>query len=474
MKDTKLFLLLATFNPYQINRFNKFLNSPYHNEDKQLISLYNTLAPYFKSKVEIEAPTQSDIWKTLYPKQKFKAVKFARLFSDLLKKAEDFLVIDKLKHSETEKLESLLTQYTDKNLAKHYPDAARQARKKLDAIPHRDGEYYLQLYRLEALQNNFLELQNQRTTEKNLLQTVDALDAFYLINKLNYLAAILHYKKFLSMEGEVKFATEILDHLKKSDYTHIPALNIQYKIVQSLIEPDDEQYFTDLKALLAAHYTLFPVQQARNLYAFAINFCIRKINGGRLDYVPQLLAIYKQMLQTGLMLDNEGLLSQFDYKNIVSVALRAGDANWAEKFINDYKNKLPKADRQNAYTFNLAKLYFAKRKFDKVLPLLQDVVYNDIFYQLDSKTTLMKTYYELGEYLPMMALKESFRILLRRKKLINAQNRINYTNFMRFAMQIYRVDVKDTKKLATISKAINTSTNVADKGWLLEKLGELR
>ena len=244
--------------------------------------------------------------------------------------------------------------------------------------------------------------------------------------------------------------------------------------MQSLIEPDDEQYFTDLKALLAAHYTLFPVQQARNLYAFAINFCIRKINGGRLDYVPQLLAIYKQMLQTGLMLDNEGLLSQFDYKNIVSVALRAGDANWAEKFINDYKNKLPKADRQNAYTFNLAKLYFAKRKFDKVLPLLQDVVYNDIFYQLDSKTTLMKTYYELGEYLPMMALKESFRILLRRKKLINAQNRINYTNFMRFAMQIYRVDVKDTKKLATISKAINTSTNVADKGWLLEKLGELR
>ena len=337
----------------------------------------------------------------------------------------------------------------------------------------RDGEYYLQLYRLEAQQNNFIELQNQRTTEKNLLQTIDALDAFYLINKLNYLAAILHYKKFLSMEGEVKFAAEILDHLKNSDYTHIPALSIQYKIVQSLIEPEEEQHFTDLKTLLAAHYTLFPAQQARNLYAFAINFCIRKINGGRLDYVPQLLAIYKQMLVTGLMLDNEGLLSQFDYKNIVSVALRAGDTDWTEKFINEYKNKLPKADRQNAYTFNLAKLYFAKRKFEKVLPLLQDVVYSDIFYQLDSKTTLMKTYYELGEYLPMMALKESFRILLRRKKLISAQNRINYTNFMRFTMQLYRVDVKNSKKLTAIGKAINTSTNVADKGWLLEKLEEL-
>jgi hypothetical protein len=101
------------------------------------------------------------------------------------------------------------------------------------------------------------------------------------------------------------------------------------------------------------------------------------------------------------------------------------------------------------------------------------VAYTDIFYQLDSKTTLMKTYYELGEYLPMMALKESFRILLRRKKLISEQNRVNYMNFMRFTMKLYRIDVKDSRKLNELSKNIINSTNVADKGWLVEKLNEL-
>jgi hypothetical protein len=275
------------------------------------------------------------------------------------------------------------------------------------------------------------------------------------------------------MEGEVKLAAEVLEHLKNTNYRHIPALHIQYKVVQSLIEPAQEEHFKELKTLLAAHYTLFPRQQARNLYAFAINYCIRKINGGNLGYVPELLATYRQMLNAGLMFDEENMLSQFDYKNIVSVGLRADEMNWTEKFITDYKNSIPKASRQNAYTFNLAKLYFAKRKFDNVLPLLQDVVYSDIFYQLDSKTTLMKTYYELGEYLPMMGLKESFRILLRRKKLISAQNRVNYTNFMRFTMQLFRIDVKDTKKLQELNKSITSSTNVADKGWLLEKLAEL-
>jgi hypothetical protein len=275
------------------------------------------------------------------------------------------------------------------------------------------------------------------------------------------------------MECEVKLATEVLEHVKNNDYGHIPALQVQYKVVQSLIEPEREEHFIELKALLASHYKLFPRQQGRNLYAFAINYCIRKVNGGNMAYVPELLAIYRQLLVAGLMFDDENMLSQFDYKNIVSVALRASEISWAEKFINDYKNSIPKANRQNAFTFNLAKLYFTKRKFDKVLPLLQDVVYNDIFYQLDSKTTLMKTYYELGEYMPMMALKESFRILLRRKKLISVQNRVNYTNFMRFTMQLYRIDVKDTKKLHQLGKCIASSTNVADKGWLLEKLEEL-
>ncbi|MDB5284916.1 MAG: hypothetical protein JWO06_3991 [Bacteroidota bacterium] len=446
--------------------------SPYHNEDVNLCRLFEKLSPHFKN-AEDELPSQREIWNAVLPKQKFTPLKFARLHSDLLKKLEDFVVVDNLKKNESRKLKGILAYYTEKKLGRHYPEAAKVARKKLEASQYRDGEYYLQLYRLEAHHNSFLELQNQRSTEKNLLQTIEALDAFYLINKLNYLAAILHYKKFLSLEAEVKMAAEILEHLKQNNYQHIPALGIQYRVVLSLIEPNDENHFYELNALLTKHYLLFPKPYARNLFAFAINFCIRRINFGDLKFVNELFAIYKQMLKAELLMDEEGMLSQFDYKNIVTVGLRVGDAKWTERFIQEYKSRIPKAERQNAYTFNLSKLYFYLGKFDKVLPLLQDVEYSDIFYQLDSKTTLIKTYYELGEYLPLMALKESFRILLRRKKLISEQGKSNYMNFMRFTMKLYRVDVKNQKKFNDLKNRITASTNVADKGWLLEKLAEL-
>jgi hypothetical protein len=196
------------------------------------------------------------------------------------------------------------------------------------------------------------------------------------------------------------------------------------------------------------------------------------INYGKVGYQRYLFELYERSLPLGLML-KQGEISPWDFKNIVTVALRVGENKWVLQFINRYKNLIPPAERENAYTFNLARYYFFEKKFDKVLPLLQDVKYSDIFYQLDSKTTLMKTYFELGEYLPLMALKESFRILLRRKKVISEQNRVNYMNFIRITMKLYRVDVKDKKKLAALKLTIENSINVADKGWLLEKAQQL-
>jgi len=105
--------------------------------------------------------------------------------------------------------------------------------------------------------------------------------------------------------------------------------------------------------------------------------------------------------------------------------------------------------------------------------LLQEVQYNDIFYQLDAKTTLLKTYYELGEWQPLYSLKDSFRILLRRKRLITPQQKANYLNLLNFSMRVFRIDVKDTFKLKKLKQEIMAANNVADKSWLVEKIVEI-
>jgi hypothetical protein len=101
------------------------------------------------------------------------------------------------------------------------------------------------------------------------------------------------------------------------------------------------------------------------------------------------------------------------------------------------------------------------------------VKYNDLFYLLDSKTLLAKTYYELGEDEPLNSLTSSFRALLRRKRTISDTHRKNYSNLLYFISQLTRVDVKDKRALEELKKEFESTSQIADAGWLREKFTEL-
>jgi hypothetical protein len=366
----------------------------------------------------------------------------------------------------------LLESLNDRHLDRYFPDMYQYVRRLHSRSSSGSGEYYLDTFRIEAQQRVHLEAQQRRSTNKNLLETLAALDIYYLVTKLRYCAAMLHYQEFLSLEGEVALIHEILAHCADGRYADVPVLRAYYYTVMSLIEPEQESHYEAMKEIMFAHIDTLTEDTVRNLFAFAIVYCINKINYGNAAYQREIFELYKQSLTNDILIVDDKL-SPWDYKNIVTIGLRNKEYKWTDAFVENYIGKLPKAEQQNAYTFNRARYFFATRKYDKVLALLQDVEYSDIFYLLDSKTTLMKTYYELGEYQPLQSLKESFRILLRRKKLISEQNQINYGNFARFVTKLFRVDVKNKKQVDTLRKEIEATRNVADRGWIMEKLQEV-
>jgi hypothetical protein len=470
MQETKLHILLSRLSIYEMNRFTKFIASPYHNEDEKLIRLYAYLLPFYK---EGKAGNidRSRVWKKVYGAKTFTNLQFARLLSDLLKKVESFIAQEHMRSDGPDEHYYLLDTYNSMGLAKHFTGPYMHAVSKLEKQPFRDSDYYFHNFRLNVQQNIYLENRKQRTTEKNLIETVRSLDTYYFINKLRYSAAILHYKHFLNLRDESILLPEILAQLGQKP-PDTPVVNIYYHVILTLIEPAEERHFTRLKELLFAHTALLQIDTQKEVFAFTLNYCIRKINQGRAAYQAEIFELYKDALRRDLLLD-QGTMTPWDYKNIVTIGLRNKAYKWTDSFIDQYIRYLSQEEQDNAYTFNRARHYFATRKYGKVLELLQNVEYNDIFYLLDSKTTLMKTYYELGEYQPLLSLKESFRILLRRKKVISAQNQVNYGNFALFTMKLFRADVKNKKQMEALKKAIQSTSNIADKVWLEEKFAEL-
>src|SRR4030095_1171912 len=90
MKDTKIIKFLSLFTKEEFKKFGLFVSSPYFNRLNNVTRLYAILKKYhpdFKSK----SLTKENIYKKIFPGQKYDDVKIRALFSYLLALAEKFI-----------------------------------------------------------------------------------------------------------------------------------------------------------------------------------------------------------------------------------------------------------------------------------------------------------------------------------------------------------------------------------------------
>jgi hypothetical protein len=469
MLQTKPDHILRSFSQYELNRFDRFIAGV--ESDERITKAWTYIRPFYKERIP-EALDKDNIWRVAFGKVKFVPLRYARLLSDFTKVLEKFLLMEYISSRDTDRSIALLDIYNMRSIGSCIAPLIKSADDSLNKYRYRDGEFYLSRFRIDEQRNTYIENLDRRDDEKHLTQTMHSLDTYYLIQKLKYYASALHYQKFLNIPSEIQFMEEVMQFAASPVFDAVPLVRILLCIIQTLEDVEGEKAFEELRLLLSRHIALFPMEEAEQLYAFAVNYCIRQINKGEPEYLQKIFTLYKQMLHDGL-LTYKGNISPWEFKNIVTVALRAKELKWAANFIEKQSPLIAERDRENAYTFNMARYAFAAGKYDKVLELLGTVDYDDVFYQLDAKTTLMKTYYELGEYQPLQSLKESFRILLSRKKLISDTQRDVYGNFVRYTLKLFRVDVKDKKKMDTLRKEILATKQMADKGWVMEKLEEM-
>jgi tetratricopeptide (TPR) repeat protein len=209
------------------------------------------------------------------------------------------------------------------------------------------------------------------------------------------------------------------------------------------------------------------------MYVFAKNFCIRKINQGYTEYIKELYELYKVMLANKIIF-KDNLLSQFDYKNIVYLGLRVGDMDWVKNFITKYNEFLDPRTKENAYTYNLASYYYFAKNYDEALTLLRSVEFTDIYYHLDSKSLLLKIYYEQNETEAFFSLVEAFRVYIKRNTLIPAGQKNTYYNMIKFVSKLFKWKLNPRNNLAQLEQEIETTKPLADINWIRKKLEEAK
>jgi hypothetical protein len=477
MIKNKLYTLLQTFPKQDLGQLRKFLESPFFNENPDLVRLFNLFEDHFQSGQTISGDSESQkkqIWKRLFGKRPYQDIVLRRLFSDLTQLSLEYLSYRQIQKDPLYQSRHTLTAINEAVLHKHFEGVVRQSQQQAEKLGLRNAYYHLHTFQIALQQHQHIEAFRKKPSSLEHLETADYhLDCFYFTQKLKNYCDILGYRKTIATEGNIRMLPSFLEYLNEEDYISEPSVKAYYLTALMLLHPEEESYFRQLKKVLDEESQFFTKEELLNLFIHLINYIIdTKINVGRSEYFEELFSIYQTALAKEFIID-EGVLDPHHYKNIITVGLFVKAFDWVEQFIKDYTPILPKGDQENALTYNLAKVYFAKKQYQKVIELLQRVEYQNLNYSLGAKLMLLKTYYELNEFLALDSLTDSFRIYLRRNKLISREVKQQYLNVLRFVKRLSNIAPFDTKSIEKIRMQINTCKALADKNWILEKVGEL-
>ena len=468
MENSKLIQLLKTFKAKELREFGEWVQSPIINKNEELSNLYlylKSCAPTFAAK-KIDRAT---VYKKLLPKNKYNDKHLNHLMSFLLKLIEQYLAYSKFSENTLQENIYTLQAYTQRGLDKHYNQVLEITKQKLQQVPFRNVDFYFHQYLLAETENQYFLKQKIRKFDERLQLAANHFDNYLLANKLKYFCEMKDRKMSLAANYELNMQPQIFDFISNKDFEEFPGINVYRVILQTLEQPADRHFFFTLKKLLKQNANDFPLVELKELYFYAINYCIRKVNQGEQGFLKELFVIYKECLKENVLIEDEQM-SPWTFKNLVGVGLRLKEFQWVEQFIKDNNDLLAEEFRENAFNYNMAELYYYRNDFDKAVNHLNKVEFSDVYYSFDTKKILMKIYFEQDEIDALLSLIASFKIFIKRNVSVSEGNKEAYNNFINVIQQFIKLATQ--KSAPELLKSIENTKPLADRNWLLEQYGK--
>lgn len=473
MQDSKLIKNISDLPAKARQRFKVYVNSPYFNQHEKTIVLLDYIYKHLgtnKKKLGREV-----VFKKLFPGETYSEQLLFNTMSSLKKLLHGFLAQQRYEEQDFVEDLFLLESTYYNNQFDLLKNRAKQLDRKMDKHPYQDAQhYYTQFKYLNVMA--YYKNQHEDRNKANLLQQLtDKLDRYFMLEKLRHSCQLTAHEILSNSQFDYSFLDELITYyLKEKDrFEEDTSIHLYYTILMSLRDDDNPDYYQDLKLLLQEQVHLFSPHEQRDLYSYANNYCVRQINKGAQNFQKELFELYQAGLSNELIFTN-GLLNEWNYKNITVLGCILGEFEWTEYFLENYKERLPEKPRENSYNYNMAHLNYSKQRYNEALDHLLLVRFSDVTYHLNYNNLLLATYYALGDTEALMSLIDTFRIyVIRNRKMTNSRKK-HYTNFLRFAKKItiakqqprsYGGPSKE-EKFAQLYLQIKQSTNIVNRYWL--------
>ncbi len=466
MKKSNLWKIFRKIEHKERKQLQLFLSSPFFNVRKDVLQLFLCLQKGMSNhNFDLRKET---LFKKIYPKEVYDSKKMSYLMSFLLKEIKRFLVFRHLEERPELSQIFLCQSILDKGEDALFEKEWATAKKLLEQTTIQGGYSHLRRFQLHEVYYEYFR-KKARLGDMHLQEISDELTNFYLIQTLRQRCLMLSHQTMAEKQYEQVFFDEVLGLLEQGRMRENFLVNIYYHSYKSITSLEDDSHFNQLVELIEEYWENISEKEIRDIYTLAINYCIKKVNKGEKVFFEKALHLYKSGLERKILLE-KGILSRFTYKNISAIGFGAKQIDWVLAFLEDYKKHLHPSERRNTYQYNLAIYHFRLSNYEDALELLRDVEFkNDVFYNLDIRRMLLRIYYELGHYMALSSLLDSFSTYINRNKKLG-YHRENYMNLIKIVKLILRSNIKNKKEKEIIIEKINNMESLAERNWLLDIL----
>lgn len=478
MKNSYLISLLQQLNPVEFKRFGDFLESPFHNSNKNCLALYQYLKRFYPD-FEAEKVDKNKIGTKIFGSQEKADKNMASLMTTMSNLVGDFLCHLQLEANPDIRSTFLLKGLSEKGLKRPFISQYQRAIQELaEQETQIDIAYFGNKYEKLTLLQEFNELNKDNTLTADLQQIADVFAKHSFLQQLHIAAIIINKASFKAIEYDSQAIEDLLATVESKNFLSETLIELYYHILKLLINnmynrEEATQDFLLLKQTLSKATATVAKEQLHNFYAFAYVYCNKQVQKGKEAFRKEALELYKQQLAQNALKIN-GYIVPNNVYNMVTLGLQCGEWEWVRQFIEFAKHKVAPKFVDNLYAFNLAKLHFYTKEFDKCIEALHGINgFIDALYQMEAKSLLLRVYYEQHETLAFEALVVSFREYIYTQESIPKGRKESYLNFVRFANQLYKHRSEHKKISLAVQKAIEECANISERAWLLEKADAL-
>jgi hypothetical protein len=352
----------------------------------------------------------------------------------------------------------------------------RDGRKVIQAAPQDDQT----LWQLLQLENAYLnmKLPTTRNFAHPALQVpLQLIEEHYLVQALRYACAARNLDRIF----DVRHDYGLLPHFLPLIAARLPEMNpmvrIYYLVHQMHEDQVSNRHFEALLAELSANASTFTTAIQRELYQYALNYCIAHLNAGDMAYAQRLAPLYLDALKSGILLRN-GFLPGDELKNIIGLTVRFGQWEAAENILTHYGPLLSLDTDPAVLNYCKAVILYAKAEYSAARRECETVLRDtrDPFYEIDARMYHWRASYELKDFEFVESQYDAFRMYLTRAKSLGKTRIERYSKFVKYFFRLHRIlrDKLDPAAakvaLEALAADIDKDGNVTDAGWLKDKI----